>query len=54
MHNFKKYWLLNCILKTLKSRNLRKKDIKNESANMKNRKQKSVYEKMPPTYGAFY
>ena len=33
---------------------LTKKDIKNESANVKNRKQKSVFEKMSPTCGAFH
>ena len=31
---------------------MKKKDIKNESVNVKNRKQ--TFEKMPPTYGAFY
>ena len=31
---------------------LKKKDIKTESANVKSRKQKSVFEKIPPTYGA--
>ena len=33
---------------------LKKKDIKNESANVKNRKQKSLFEKMAPTYGVFH
>ena len=34
---------------------LKKKDIKNESVNMKHRKQKkSVFEKMPPNYEAFH
>ena len=35
-------------------KNLKKKDIENESANVKNRKQKkSVFEKIPANYGAF-
>ena len=35
-------------------KDLKKKNIKNESVNVKNRKQKkSVFEKAPPTYGAF-
>ena len=35
-------------------KDLKKKNIKNESVNVKNRKQKkSVFEKVPPTYGAF-
>ena len=34
--------------------NKEKKDIKNDRANMKNRKQKLVLEKMPPTYGTFH
>ena len=33
---------------------LKKKDIKNESANVENRKPRSVFKKMPPTYGAFH
>ena len=35
-------------------KDLKKKGVKNESANMKNRTQKSVFEKMPPTQGAFH
>ena len=35
-------------------KDLKKKDIKIESANVRNRKQKSVFAKMPPTYGAFH
>ena len=34
---------------------MKKKDIENESTNMKNRKQKKpVFEKMPLTYGPFH
>ena len=34
-------------------KDLKKQDTKNESANVKNRKEKSVFEKMPLTYRAF-
>ena len=33
---------------------LKKNDIKNESAIVKNRKQKSVFEKIPPAYRTFH
>ena len=35
-------------------KDLKEKGIKNESANVKNRTQKSVFEKLPPTYEAFH
>ena len=35
-------------------KDLKKKGVKNESANVKNRTQKSVFEKLPPTYEAFH
>ena len=33
---------------------LKKKDIENENTNVKNRKQKSIFEKIPPTYGVYH
>ena len=33
---------------------MKKKDIKNESANVKNRKHKSLFEKTYPTFEAFH
>ena len=33
---------------------LEEKRYQNESANVRNRMQKSIFERMPPTYGAFH
>ena len=66
MHNLEVFAVKVCNKKILKGsnpsellrdiyfENLTKKDIKNESKNVKNRKKNSVFEKISPTYGAFH
>ena len=66
MHNLEVFAAEVCNKKTLKDNNLtelrkdihfedfKMKDIKTKSVNVKSRKQKSVFEKIPPTYGAFH
>ena len=42
------------LLRDIYFENLTKKDIKNESENVKNRKRNSVFEKISTIYGAFH